>query len=84
MVLNVFDEHKSKEENIRAMEAKIEEVGPFKVSHHCGRSDSLEVFDVSITSIKNLDHFISGLRSKGYKVLLEHMNGCVHVEISRK
>lgn len=84
MVLNVFDEHKSKEENIRAMEAKIEEVGPFKVSHHCGRSDSLEVFDVSITSIKNLDHFISGLRSKGYKVLLEHMNGCVHVEIPRK
>ena len=41
MVLNVFDEHKSKEENIRAMEAKIEEVGPFKVSHHCGRSDSI-------------------------------------------
>jgi hypothetical protein len=55
MVINAFVEAKSKgktkDEIIKAMEAKIIEIGPSKVSRHAANPKILNVFDIAPSSI---------------------------------
>eukprot|EP01132_Coremiostelium_polycephalum_P003854 gene3854-4805_t len=89
-VINVFDEMKKKGasriDSIKAMEKKIIELDPPKVSDHCGDEKSLlivNVVDISMSNLENPKDFQKTLSSykEVKKVLFEKTNYCVHVEI---
>ena len=54
---------KSKKEILLAMEAKIIELGPGKVSKHCADFNKLVVVDIAPSSIKNKEAFITSVDS---------------------
>lgn len=69
---------KNREEIIREMEAKIKEIGPSKVSRHCGDPKIVNVFDVT-QEMSNPNDFKKAIIPK-IKTLLDE-NGCYHLEI---
>ena len=68
----------------QAMEEKIIEVGPQNVSKHCSDSPTAQVLDVADSSFNanNRPLFISHLKARGFVVLDEPYNKCIHVQIS--
>lgn len=83
-VLDAYELAKSKGKNrnsiIKEMEAKIKEVGPTKVSKHCGDPNIINVFDVS-QALSNPKDFKRTILPK-VNVLLDE-NGCYHLEINQ-
>ena len=65
---------------IKEMEAKIKEIGPSKVSRHCGDPNVVNVFDVH-QGMSNPKDFKKTITSK-IKTLLDE-NGCYHLEINQ-
>ncbi|EKT3967177.1 hypothetical protein NTJ12_002259 [Flavobacterium psychrophilum] len=84
-VLDAYEAAKEKGKNkegiIKDMETKIIEVGPGKVSKHCGDPKVKNVFDVSQVGLSNPKDFKNKITSKVNKVLDE--NGCYHIEINQ-
>ena len=72
----------SREQNIAAMESKIKELGPERVSRHCGDYTKVNVMDVAISSVNNRTSFENALKANGIKYLIE--NDCYHLEIKQK
>ncbi len=72
---------KNREETIKMMEKKIKELGPSNVSRHCGDPKVINVFDIDMGKLSNSSSFLSKIKTKSDKVLVE--NGCYHVEISQ-
>lgn len=81
-VIDVYNAKMSREQNIAAMESKIKELGPERVSHHCGDYTKVNVMDVAISSVNNRTSFENALKANGIKCLIE--NGCYHLEIKQK
>lgn len=82
IVINVYNENSSDEENLRNMIAKIYEVGPSNVSKHCADPSVMNVFDVSRSRLSDVNTFIVALKAAGVKNPLDEPdNGCVHIEI---
>lgn len=83
-VLDAYEDAKAKGKNrndiIKGMEAKIKEVGPTKVSKHCGDPNVINVFDVT-QGMSNPQDFKKNITSKIATVLDE--NGCYHLEIKQ-
>lgn len=83
-VLDAYEAAKAKGKNrqeiIKAMEAKIRELGPTKVSKHCEDPKIMNVFDIS-QAMSNPKDFKREITSKVYRVLDE--NACYHVEIKQ-
>jgi hypothetical protein len=71
---------KNKNGIIKEMEAKIKEVGPSKVSRHCGDPNFVNVFDVS-QALSNPQDFKRTITSRVQTLLDE--NGCYHLEINQ-
>ncbi|MDR3025138.1 hypothetical protein [Chryseobacterium sp.] len=69
---------KNKEGTIKEMEMKIKEIGPSKVSRHCGDPNFVNVFDVT-QGMSNPQDFKKVITPK-IKTLLDE-NGCYHLEI---
>lgn len=78
-VIGVYNPNLSREENIRNMTAKINEVGPSSVSKHCADPSKVNVFDIALSSIKNVAELKAQFEKQGARVLIE--NRCMHVEI---
>lgn len=74
---------KPKDDVIRLMEAKINEIGADKVSHHA--STKYYVFDVPWASISNPNKFQEAVKkhSKVYKFINEPANKCFHIEVAK-
>lgn len=83
-VLDAYESAKAKGKNkngiIKEMEAKIKEVGPSKVSRHCGDPNFVNVFDVS-QALSNPQDFKRTITSRVQTLLDE--NGCYHLEINQ-
>lgn len=79
--------NKSREDIIKAMERKIYELGPSKVSLHCGNHNVLNVFDISSNGAKlrNPKDFLSQayLHKEISKILNESERNCYHIEIKQ-
>jgi hypothetical protein len=83
-VIRVYNASNSDQVNIENMTTKINEVGPYNVSHHCGDPNVINVFDVSKTHLGNkVTKFITAVSRVAEKVLDEPQNNCVHVEIKQ-
>lgn len=85
-VVRVYNSNLTDAQNIAAMTAKIIEVGPSNVSHHCADTSVLNVIDVSRSNLANADAFLNALeieKQKGVisKYIDEKNNNCVHIEI---
>lgn len=65
---------------IKEMEAKIKEIGPSKVSRHCGDPKVVNVFDVH-QGMSNPQDFKKTITPKIATLLDE--NGCYHLEINQ-
>lgn len=81
-VIDVYNAKMSREQNIAAMESKIKELGPERVSHHCGDHTKVNVMDVAISSVNNRTSFVNALNANGIKCIIE--NDCYHLEIKQK
>ena len=81
-VIDVYNVNMSREQNIAAMESKIKELGPERVSRHCGDYTKINVMDVAISSVNNRTSFENALKANGIKYLIE--NDCYHLEIKQK
>ncbi|PQL93151.1 LysM peptidoglycan-binding domain-containing protein [Apibacter adventoris] len=81
-VLDTYESAKArgKDKNgiIKEMETKIKEIGPSKVSKHCGDPNIINVFDVN-QGMSNPKDFKKAITPK-IKTLLDE-NGCYHLEI---
>ncbi|MFC6269759.1 hypothetical protein [Frigoriflavimonas asaccharolytica] len=81
-VLDAYEsaKNKGKDKNgiIKEMEDKIKEIGPSKVSRHCGDPKVVNVFDVT-QEMSNPKDFKKTITSRISNVLDE--NGCYHLEI---
>lgn len=70
---------------IRAMQAKIMELGPSRVSRHCVDTSIMNVFDVPFSSITNKKEFRRALNKfHPYPIsryLDENSNNCFHIEM---
>ena len=66
-VIDVFEKEqqagKTKVEILNAMEAKIWELGPGKVSRHCADFTKLVVLDIAPSSIKHKSEFVTEVKS---------------------
>jgi hypothetical protein len=80
-VIRVYDPQKSDAVNLQNMTAKIYEVGPQNVSHHCADQNLVNVFDVSKTRLSNVDNFVNAVSAVAQHVIVE--DNCVHVEIEQ-
>lgn len=78
-VIDVYNRNRNDSENLSAMIAKIYELGPFNVSHHCGDFSQINVFDVSEGKLSNRSLFINEVEKFASKIHVE--NNCVHVEV---
>jgi hypothetical protein len=80
-------EKKTKEEIIKAMEDKINEIGAYKVSKHCGDHTKLNVFDIYRSRLKNPKDFLTEankyLNSEIKTIINETDRGCYHFEIEQ-
>ena len=83
-VLDAYESAKAKGKNkdgiIKEMEAKIKEIGPTKVSKHCGDPSIVNVFDVD-QGMSNPKDFKKTITPK-IETLLDE-NGCYHLEIKQ-
>ena len=70
---------------IRAMQAKIMEIGPSRVSRHCVDTSIMNVFDIPFSSITNKKAFRQALNKfTPYPIsryLDENRNNCFHIEM---
>lgn len=85
-VVRVYNPNLTDAQNISAMTAKIIEVGPSNVSHHCADMSVLNVIDVSRSNLANVDAFLNALEIEKQKAIIsqyieEENNNCVHIEI---
>lgn len=80
----VYDPKKNDNQNLEAMVAKIYELGPTTVSHHCANPSILNVLDISRTALSNVDDFIKALTQAGIYHIDEPKNNCVHIEIKQQ
>lgn len=76
---------KDKNAVIKAMQAKIMEIGPSRVSRHCVDTSIMNVFDVPFSSITNKKEFRRALNKfHPYPIsryLDENSNNCFHIEM---
>lgn len=83
-VLDAYESAKAKGKDkagiIKEMEAKIKEIGPSKVSRHCGDPKVVNVFDVH-QGMSNPKDFKKTITPKVATLLDE--NGCYHLEINQ-
>ncbi len=83
-ILDAYEHAKAKGKDrngiIKEMEAKIKEIGPSKVSRHCGDPNIVNVFDVS-QGMSNPQSFKRTITPKIATVLDE--NSCYHLEINQ-
>lgn len=84
-VIDVFETsvHLSRADTIAAMTAKIVELGPEHVSHHCCDPAVLQVVDIGYSSLAHTAAFKAEAIRRGWKCLDEPRNGCLHVEIQQ-
>ena len=90
-VIDVYVQQKSfgktRAEIINKMEEKINELGPSKVSRHCGNQNVLNVFDVSSRRMTNASSFLNearkyeGTGKEISKIINETDRNCYHFEI---
>lgn len=80
-VIDVYDANLSRKENLDRMISKIYEVGPRKVSRHCGDYNEINVFDIAGSSIDDISRMKKAFNDRGIRCLSE--NGCLHVEINQ-
>ena len=90
-VIDVYEEGKARglsgQDIKAAMVAKILELGPYNVSHHCGDPLVLCVMDVAPSSLKNMHGLIAALKADTRVSRVrspedkEHPDPAVHVEI---
>lgn len=80
----VYDPKKSDSQNLEAMIAKIYELGPTTVSHHCANPSILNVLDISRTDLSNVNDFLNALTQANIYHIDEPKNNCVHIEIKQK
>ncbi len=89
-VLDVYRSGVSDAENVAAMAAKIKEVGPRNVSHHCFTTEEFEqknVLDISAKSLSSTRAFVQALEDTGLGIVIideSSSNGCIHIEIPQK
>ncbi|MDR2917523.1 MAG: hypothetical protein LBV74_22245 [Tannerella sp.] len=80
-------EKKTKDEIIQAMEDKINEIGAYEVSKHCGDHTVLNVFDISRSRLKNPNDFLTEankyLNSEIKTIINERDRECYHFEIQQ-
>lgn len=67
--------------SIKKMTAKINEIGPSRVSKHCANPSILNVFAISRNRLSSIQTLLYALRLKGIYYIDEPENGCVHIEI---
>jgi hypothetical protein len=81
----VANKAKSREEVIKLMQAKIEQIGPEKVSHHALAS-GFETFDVAPASIKNGPDFVKALKvhKEVARYILPPHDPGYHIEIKKE
>ena len=86
-VIDVYRKNVSDAENIAAMAAKIKEVGPRNVSHHCFTKEEFDrqnVLDISAKYLSSRYTFVRALEGTGLGIKIideSSSNGCVHIEI---
>ena len=82
---NLTKKNMTRDEIIRAMTAKINEIGPSKVSKHCVDTSLYNVVDIPFSSVKDKDAFRKAIKSSMpvpiTKFLDETNNNCFHIEI---
>ena len=83
-VINVYNPSLSDADNLSAMVNKIYEIGPSKVSKHCGDQSVIDVFDVSCNGL-DVTKFKNALsKIQGVKYIDESgSNNCIHIEITQ-
>lgn len=83
-VIDTYNSKLSDSVNIANMLAKIYELGPFKVSHHCmtlEQQKKLNVLDVSASQLSSKTRFKDAIESLNLNIRILDENGCVHLEI---
>ncbi len=80
----VYDPKKSDNQNLEAMIAKIYELGPTTVSHHCVDPTQLNTLDISKNGLSNINCFLDALKKAGIFYIDEPQNNCIHIEIKQK
>ena len=94
-VIEVFEKEKAKKNGLRGdaliekMMNKIIEIGPGKVSKHCGDSKKINVFDIGYGSLSNKAAFKKALteyekkNKSTFYFIDEPANSCFHIEIKQ-
>lgn len=73
----------SKSQIIANMEAKINEIGPSRVSKHLANPEVMNTFDVSISRLKNPNDFRNEMRKSSDLDELLTENGAYHIQINQ-
>ena len=72
-----------KEKIIADMEAKINEIGPSKVSKHLANPEVMNTFDVSISQLANPKDFRIEMLKRSELDELLNENGAYHIQINQ-